>query len=90
LFFDQITGGKWRQLDSTRKEKAEPEAEQQQRFKGMKRRRQMTASEIQMPPTALGAAPPLAPGVPPPPPTPHAFALAAATALLIATENTLS
>ena len=51
----------------------------------MKRRRQMTASEIQMPPTALGAAPPLAPGV-----TPHAFALAAATALLIATENTLS
>jgi len=56
----------------------------------MKRRRQMTASEIQMPPTALGAAPPLAPGVPPPPPTPHAFALAAATALLIATENTLS
>ena len=72
-------------MDSTRKEKAEPEAEQQQRFKGMKRRRQMTASEIQMPPTALGAAPPLAPGV-----TPHAFALAAATALLIATENTLS
>ena len=74
-------------MDSTRKEKAEPEAEQQQRFKGMKRRRQMTASEIQMPPTALGAAPPLAPGVPPPP---HALALAAATALLIATENALS
>ena len=56
-------------MDSTRKEKAEPEAEQQQRFKRMKRRREMTAREIQVPPTALGAAPPLAPGVPPPPRT---------------------